>query len=169
MSRRKNPKRGSSPKSKKPRNPTPIFRPTKGGIKHFGDGAGTSSEYQFRRKYPLLDSDVEHLTRFSTGVIKRQRKRGQWFFISLQVKTIGGLYETTFALIEEDEKPVYQRRWVSTHSINNLRKLRQQILFLVEEVIAFHVRSRPAWILRVRVTTFTPSNPRGIGKVKKTV
>src|SRR4051812_7332343 len=104
MPRSKNPKRGYGPKSKKPRRSNrarlAIFRPIKGGVKHFGSGAGTSSEYQFRRKYPLFDNDISDLVRFSTRVIKEQRKRGQWFFISLQVKTIGLLYETTFALIE---------------------------------------------------------------------
>lgn len=180
MSRRKGSKRGTKPQGgksfgersakrktlrKSPKHK--VFRPIKGGVKDFG--AGRSEEYVFRRQYPLLAKDVRELVDFTTRVVKRKgfRLHRQWVFVSVLVKALGGLYETKFSLIETkgDETEKFELKWISTHTVKEIRNLRKAIVDLLEHVIPFHLRERPAWILRVRITSFTPSNRTGHGRL----
>ncbi len=124
----------------------------RGGRKKFGNRltAGVQIEYRFRRRYPLGEADLTVLHRHIADVIRRNRLAYKWFFVSIQVSVLGGLYQLKFVPTADDERK-WEMQWVSTKVVKDPRQVKGLVNKLLDDTIAFQLQNRPAFINRVRV------------------
>lgn len=127
-------------------------RPVKGGMKSFGNDLtkGKQVEFYFRRNFPLTKAAFDELASQSELTIKEHRKGFRWFFVSVQLTVFGGLYQTKFTRVE-DEDTKWEKQWLSTQVISQVKKVRPQLRRLLDKLIPIHLQSRPARMLRYRV------------------
>jgi len=124
----------------------------RGGRKKFGNRltAGVQIEYGWRRKYPLSETDLDTLHRHIGEVIRKNRIAYKWFFVSIQVSVLGGLYQLKF-IPTADEERTWETQWVSTKVVNDSKVIHELVDKLLDDTIAFQLQNRPAWINRIRV------------------
>lgn len=117
---------------------------------------GVSVEYYMRSVYPLDDDKIDQILDTAVKDIRREKKKGQWFFVALRLKVLGGLYQTTFAVPEDEEDMPWEEQWVSTKVVRTVKELRSDFRDLLDNVVDFHLQHRPARVIGFKVTTFHP-------------
>lgn len=125
--------------------------PVRGGRRTFGTTrqVGIQIEYPFRRLLPLDEKSSKDLHRFVSEVVKANRYRYKWFFVSLLVSVKGGLYRVSIVDDPEAEER-WETQWVSTPVTNHTAKLHASLDRLLDELIPAHTRGRFAKLLRFR-------------------
>lgn len=145
----------SRSKGTHPKRKAPTARPAANGRKPFGSSKarGLQLEFIFRRRYPLDDSSSEFLRSAIRKIVRDNRKGYKWFFVSIRLKVLGGLYQVHFVAPDPDEA-TWEEQWVSTPVTNHIDVLLDSLDTLLSDTVEFQLAGRPAWVERFRVVLF---------------
>jgi hypothetical protein len=134
---------------------------SKGFPKRFGSkrGHGIQYEWHYRRIYPLSENDVQALSEFLGRQIQEKRSSYRWFFASVLVKALGGLYQVRVGIFDGSETTEWEHQWISTSVQKSIKGFQATFKQLLNDDIEFRLAGRPAWILRIRLV-FIKHTPR---------
>ncbi len=145
------PSRAKATAPKRARKPPTLAR---GGRKRFGTvrASGLQFEFVFRRRYPISEADLDTILRRIAETVRDNRRHYKWFFASVLLSVLGGLYQVTFTVADDkDDELTWEHQWVSTSVVRTMPELRSRFTRLVNVDVEKHLRGRPAFILRLRV------------------